>query len=149
MSSEYVAKTSLNLDRLKIFEWMNFLRRQGNSGKLSWQKFHNCLACEFTGHYACKNAEMNLKSTSTNGFNFRIINSLMASWGYAWPGLTVTPLGDLIFMHHKNSLFRVHLTLTNIQLTPKRSYIIYNLNQTINLYSTIQLRERLSDFREK
>ena len=112
-------------------------------------EFHNCLACEFTGHYACKNAEMNLKSTSTNGFNFRIINSLMASWGYAWPGLTVTPLGDLIFMHHKNSLFRVHLTLTNIQLTPKRSNIIYNLNQTINLYSTIQLRERLSDFREK
>ena len=47
----------------------------------------NCLAWEFTAHYAC-NAEMNLKSTSTNAFNFRIINSLMASWGYAWPGLT-------------------------------------------------------------
>ena len=28
-------------------------------------------------HYTCKNAEMNLKSTTTNGFNFRIINSLM------------------------------------------------------------------------
>ena len=28
--------------------------------------------------------------TSTNGFNFRIINSLMASWGYAWPGLTIS-----------------------------------------------------------
>ena len=24
---------------------------------------------------------MNLKSTTTNGFNFRIINSLMKSWG--------------------------------------------------------------------
>ena len=49
----------------------------------------NCLKCEFTAHYAC-NEEMNLKSTSTNGFNFRIINSLMASWGYAWPGLTIS-----------------------------------------------------------
>ena len=29
----------------------------------------------------CKNAEMNLKSTTTNGFKFPIINSLMASWG--------------------------------------------------------------------
>ena len=33
--SEYVARTSLYLDRLKIFEWMKFLRRhlhqiQGN-----------------------------------------------------------------------------------------------------------------------
>ena len=41
----------------------------------------NCLACEFTVHYACKKAEMNLKSTTTNGFNFRIINLLMESWG--------------------------------------------------------------------
>ena len=37
--------------------------------------------CEFTAHYACKNAEMNLKSTTINGFNFRIINSLMGAWG--------------------------------------------------------------------
>ena len=35
----------------------------------------------FVAHYACKNAEMNLKSTTTNAFNFRIINSLMVSWG--------------------------------------------------------------------
>ena len=46
-----------------------------NSGKLSWWKFHNCLAYEVTAHYTCKNAEMNLKSTTANGFNFRIINS--------------------------------------------------------------------------
>ena len=58
-----------------------------NSGKLSWQKFNNCLACEFAADYACKNAEMNLKSTTNNGFNFRIINSLMESWGVhlTWP----------------------------------------------------------------
>ena len=30
-------------------------------------------------HY--KNADMNLKSTTTNGFSFRIINSIMESWG--------------------------------------------------------------------
>ena len=52
-------------------------------------KFHNCFTCEFTAHCASKNAEMNLKSTTTNGFNLRIINSLMALAGYAWPGLTV------------------------------------------------------------
>ena len=38
-------------------------------------------ACEFTAHYAYKNAEMNLKSTTTNGFNLRKINSVMESCG--------------------------------------------------------------------
>ena len=64
-----------------------------NSGKLSWQKFRNCFQCEFTAHYACKNAVMNLKSTTTNGFNFWIINSLMDLGEYPWAGLTV----NLIF----------------------------------------------------
>ena len=32
-------------------------------------------------HCASTNAEMNLKSTTSNGFNFGIINLLMASWG--------------------------------------------------------------------
>ena len=39
------------------------------------------LVCEFTAHHACKNAEINLKSTTTNRFNLWIINSLMESWG--------------------------------------------------------------------
>ena len=43
---------------------------------------HNWFACGFTAHCALRNAERNLKSTSTNGFNFRIINSLMESWGH-------------------------------------------------------------------
>jgi len=30
-------------------------------------------------HNTCRNAEMNLKSTTTNGFNFRIIKSIMES----------------------------------------------------------------------
>ena len=51
-----------------------------NLGKLqSWQKFRNRIACEFTAHYACKNAHRD-ESTTTNGFNFRIINTLMGSW---------------------------------------------------------------------
>ena len=52
-----------------------------NSGKLSNQKFHNDLACEFTAYYAYRNVEIHLKSSTTNGFNFRIINSLMDFWG--------------------------------------------------------------------
>ena len=47
-----------------------------NSGKLSWQKFRNWIASEFTAHYACKNAHRD-ESTTTNGFNFRIIKTLM------------------------------------------------------------------------
>ena len=43
---------------------------------------HNWFACAFTAHCALRNAERNLKSTTTNGFNFRIINSLMESWGH-------------------------------------------------------------------
>ena len=73
MSREYFTRTSLYL---KIFEWIKFLR-----GHL-----HQIQVCEFTGHYACKNAEINRKSTTSNGFNFRIINSLMDSWGvrFTW-----------------------------------------------------------------
>ena len=37
--------------------------------------------CEFTACYTCKNVEMNLKSTTANGLNFWIINSLMEFWG--------------------------------------------------------------------
>ena len=68
MSSDYFTRTSLYLVRLKIFDWIKFF------------KFRE-IACEFKDHYTCKNAGMNLKSTTTNGFNFRIINSLMGSWG--------------------------------------------------------------------
>ena len=35
-----------------------------NSRKLSRQKFHNYLACEFTAYSACRNTEMNLKFTT-------------------------------------------------------------------------------------
>ena len=52
-------------------------------------------------HCACKNAEMNQKSTTTNGFNFRIINSLK----YAWPGLTVMKHGKFRFLRWRQRLW--------------------------------------------
>ena len=41
----------------------------------------------FTAHYACRNAALNLTPVTgtTNRFIFQIINSLIESWGYAWP----------------------------------------------------------------
>ena len=46
----------------------------------------------FTSHYACSNSDLNLTPVTgtTNGFIFQIINSLIESWGYAWPVLTVS-----------------------------------------------------------
>ena len=85
MSSEYFTRTSLYLVRLKIFEWIKLHLHQIQR---NWGGRNVVISCEFTAHYACKNEEINLKSTFTNEFNFPIINSLMESWGYAWPGLT-------------------------------------------------------------
>ena len=60
--------------------------------KLSRQKFHDYLACEVDAHYVWRNAEMNLKCTTTNAgiiwFNFRIINLLIKSWGKGGVRLT-------------------------------------------------------------
>ena len=49
--------------------------------KIALRKFNNFHVCEFMAHHSCKNTEMNLKSTTTHAFNFRIINSLIQSWG--------------------------------------------------------------------
>ena len=81
-------RTSLYLVRLKIFEWIKLHLHQIQR---NWGGRNVVISCEFTAHYACKNEEINLKSTFTNEFNFLIINSLMESWGYAWPGLTAKP----------------------------------------------------------
>ena len=91
MSSEYFMRTSLYLVRLKIFEWIKLLRRnlrqiQGNWGG---RNFITASRVNSRIHYACKNAEMNLTFTTTNGFDFWILSSLMKSWGYAWPGLKI------------------------------------------------------------
>ena len=79
MSSEYFTKTSLHLVRLKIFEWIKCLRRH----------LHQIQGLNFVTEsrvnsllitHARMHTEMNLKSTTTNGFNFRIMMTLMGSW---------------------------------------------------------------------
>ena len=92
MSSEYFKRTSLYLVSLKIFEWVKLLRRHLHQIQGNWDGRNFITASRVNSrhiHYTCKNAEMDLKVTTTNGFNFWILSSLMASWGYAWPGLTV------------------------------------------------------------
>ena len=84
MSREYFTRTSLYLVRLKIFEWIKLLRRHLRQIQGNWGGTSFITALRVNSRliiYACKNAEMNLKFTSTNGFNFWIINSLMESWG--------------------------------------------------------------------
>ena len=45
----------------------------------------------FTFHFARRNADFNLTLVmgTPNRFTFQIINSLIESWGYTWPALTV------------------------------------------------------------
>ena len=74
-----------------IFEWTKLLERHLHQIQEKWAGrniFINTNACEFTAHCTRRNVKMNLKSTTNNGF--WIINSLIESWGYAWPGLTVS-----------------------------------------------------------
>ena len=83
MSSEYFKRTSLHLVRLKIFEWIKFLRRylQQIQGTRAGRNFvtESRVNSRFITH-ARMHTEMNLKSTTTKGFNFRIINTLMRCW---------------------------------------------------------------------
>ena len=90
MSCKCLTTTSQYLVRLKNL-WMDKAVKKtfvSNLRKMSQQKSHNYLVCEFTAHYSCRNEEMKLKSTMTNWFIFQTIISLIESWG-VWPGLTV------------------------------------------------------------
>ena len=61
------------LVRLEIFEWIKLLRRhlhQFQENGAGRNFITASLACEFTAHNIYKNAEINLKSTTSNGFNF-------------------------------------------------------------------------------
>ena len=51
--------------------------------------YYNYLVCVFTAHYACRKTEMNLKSTTTNGFTFPKIISLTKYLGGGGGRLTV------------------------------------------------------------
>ena len=62
--------------RWKIFQWMELLLgHSSNSRELSWQKFHNELACVFTAHYASKNADWNQQQLTDGG--------ILANWNSA------------------------------------------------------------------
>ena len=81
MSSEYVTRTSLYLDRLKILEWMKFLERHFIQRNCASRNFRNCLACEFTANYTCKNAQRGIwgafHSTKIPVWNFGNFTSSM------------------------------------------------------------------------
>ena len=82
ISSEYVTRTSLYLDRLKIFEWMKFLKRHLHQ-ILGNRAGRNFLTASRVNSQLITHARMQrwIWATSTNRFNFGIINSLMESWG--------------------------------------------------------------------
>ena len=78
MSSEYFTRTSLYLVRLKTFEWMKFLRRQLHQIQGSWACRNFVTVSRVASMQECIDERIH---TTTNGFNLRIINSLMGSWG--------------------------------------------------------------------
>ena len=82
MNSEYVTRTSLYLDKLKIFEWMKFLRRHLHQIQGNWAG-RKVLTASRVNSRLIMHARMQkwIWNTSTNGFNFRIINSLIESCG--------------------------------------------------------------------
>ena len=63
---------------LKIFEWIKFVRRYLHQIQGNWAG-RNFVTELRVNSQLITNAEMNLKSTTTNRFNFRIINSSMGS----------------------------------------------------------------------
>ena len=87
MSSENVTRTSLYSDRLKIFEWMKLLKRHLRQIHGNWAGRNFLTASRFNS-LLITHARMQrwIWATSTNGFIFRIINSLMGSWGvrFTW-----------------------------------------------------------------
>ena len=61
MNSDFFTITSLySVIFGNIFEWTKIKK----TDELVEILFRNYLACEFTAHYACRNAEMNMKSTT-------------------------------------------------------------------------------------
>ena len=83
MSSEYFTRTSLHLVRLKIFEWIKCLRRHLHQIQGNWAGRNFVTESRVNSRlitHARMHTEMNLKSTTTNGFNFRIILLIKGSW---------------------------------------------------------------------
>ena len=82
----------------------------------------------FTAHYACRNAALNLTPVTgtTNRFIFQIINSLIESWGYAWPVLCKFHAPALWSgrTQHKNVLF---LNLNTVLSDPENFANIWQI----------------------
>ena len=69
MSSEFLVRTFQQAVSLKkSLNGQNCFKNIKNSRKTELAEILS--ACKFTAHYACRNAEMNLKSTTTNKSNF-------------------------------------------------------------------------------
>ena len=79
MSSEYFTRTSLYLVRLKIFEWIKFLRRHLHQIQENGTGRNFITASRVNSGLITRAREINLKSTTTDGVNFRIINSSLKS----------------------------------------------------------------------
>ena len=68
--------------------------------------------------------QMNLKSTTTNGFNIRIINSLMESWGIRLTWLDCNISKDVKCFQLKincDKLYKLLWTLTLCQAAPLKN----------------------------
>ena len=141
MTSEYFNENFSVFGQIENL-WMDIKQLQrhftySTSGRLSWYKFHNCFMCEFMAYCTPKNAKMNLKSTTTNGFNFQLINSLMESCGgrgYAWPGFTVIIIQyllliDYFFSNIKNvwsyQRWFLELTTKSLRFLQQRHHIFH------------------------
>ena len=88
----------------RVHQWIDYLKIESvsrctrNEQWISGYYFQY-LGRIFTAHYACRNTEMDLKSMTTNRFNFRKITlkfiGIFKSGGggrFAWPGLTITSM---------------------------------------------------------
>ena len=86
MSSEYFTRTSLYLVRLKIFEWIKFLRRHLHQIQENWAGRNFITAASRVNSRLITHARMQRsiwKPTTSNGFNFR--NGLLGgTLGLVW-----------------------------------------------------------------
>ena len=111
MSSEYYyfLRTSLYLVRLNIFEWIKFLRRHLHQIQENWAG-RNVITTSSVNSQLITHTEINLKSTTSNRFNFWIINSLMDSWEVRLTWL------DCICKHWHSLPMHIHLWLLHQQV---------------------------------
>ena len=107
-----------------------------NSRKLSGQKFCNYLTCEFTAHFACRSAEINLKSTTTPGGGRYSKN---VCTGRLRPEVQPLTLLYHCTIFHKKSTPFVHLLLTNG--TPF-TYLVQNFVSLLTAVNALSFKQK-------